>query len=92
MISHFEANHILLPTGRYKVTLPKRSDAPLLGESKLQAVNRYMANERSILRKETYEKFQGVLQEYLDLVMQSLCHLQRLTNQLASHTICPCML
>ncbi len=26
-----------------------------------------MANERSILRKGTYDKFQGVVQEYLDL-------------------------
>ena len=39
-------------------------NAPLLGESRLQAD---MANERSILYKGTYDKFQCVVQEYLDL-------------------------
>ena len=67
VITHFKHNHVLLPVGRYEVTLPKKFNAPLLGESRLQAVNRYMANERSILHKGTYDKFQGVVQEYLDL-------------------------
>ncbi len=57
----------MLPVGRYEVTLPKKSNAPTLGESRAQAVNCYMANERSILHKETYDKFLGVVQEYLDL-------------------------
>ena len=64
VITHFKHNHVLLPVGRYEVTLPKKSNAPLLGESRLQAVNRYMANKRSILHKGTYDKFQGVVQEY----------------------------
>ena len=67
VITHFKHNHVLLPVGRYEVTLPKKFNAPLLGESRLQAVNRYMANERSILDKGTYDTFQGVVQEYLDL-------------------------
>ncbi len=67
VITHFKHNHVLLPVGWYEVTLPKKSNAPTLGESRAQAVNRYMANECSILRKGTYDKFQGVVQEYLDL-------------------------
>ena len=50
-----------------KLLFPKIPDAPPLGESRPQAINRYMANERSILRKGTYKKFQGVIQEYLDM-------------------------
>ena len=65
VIAHFKTNHVLLPAGR--VTLPKIPDAPPFGESRHQAVNRYMANERSIPRKGTYKKFQGVIQEYLDM-------------------------
>ena len=67
IIAHFKANYVLLPAGRYEVTLPKIPEAPPLGESRPQAVNHYMANERSILRRGIYEKFQRVIQEYLDL-------------------------
>ena len=33
VIAHFKANHVLLPAGRYEVTLPKIAEAPPLGES-----------------------------------------------------------
>ena len=37
-------------TCRYEVTLPKREDVPPLGESRSQALSRYVTNERSIIR------------------------------------------
>ena len=52
---------------RYKVTLPKRSDIPPLGDSRAQALQRYMSNEKSIIRKGIWRPFQDVVQGYLDL-------------------------
>ena len=52
---------------RYQVTLPKRDDVPPLGDSRSQALHRYMTNERSILRKGIWKPFQDVVQSYLDL-------------------------
>ena len=65
---HYAKNHIYIPsTGRYQVTLPRRAEAPPLGESREQALKRFKANERSVLHKGTWDKFQAVIQEYLDL-------------------------
>ena len=52
---------------RYQVTLPRRDDVPPLGESRSQALCRYIANERAILRRNIYKPFQDVVQSYLDL-------------------------
>ena len=65
---HFDINHVFLPTaGRYQVTLPRKQGLPPLGESRQQALQRYTANECSILRKNTWKSFQSVVQENLDL-------------------------
>ncbi len=32
VIAHFKHNHVLLPVDQYEVTLPKKSNAPTLGE------------------------------------------------------------
>ena len=50
------------------MTLLWRKDVPPLGESCPQALQRYRANERSIIKKGTWKAFQAVVQEYLDLV------------------------
>ena len=52
---------------RYQVTLPKREDVPPLGDSRSQALHRYMNNEKSIIRKGIWKPFQDVVQSYLDL-------------------------
>ena len=44
-----------------------RDDVPPLGESRSQALCRYIANERAILRRNIYKPFQEVVQSYLDL-------------------------
>ena len=65
---HFLATHqYLAPQGRYCVTLPRKPDAPSLGNSRPQAVQRYLSNERAILKKQTWEQFQTVVREYFDL-------------------------
>ena len=52
---------------RYQVSLPRRDDVPPLGDSRSQALSRYMTNERSILRRNIWKPFQDVVQGYLDL-------------------------
>ena len=49
------------------VTLPRKDIALTLGDSRNQALNRFKSNDKSLLHKGTWEKFQAVIQEYLDL-------------------------
>ena len=62
-----ETHSYLKNQKRYMVRLPKKDGDLHLGESKTQAVNRAKANERSLIRKQTWPQFQAVVQEYLDL-------------------------
>ena len=52
---------------RYRVSLPWKPDAPPLGDSRGQALSRYISNERSILGRNVWRAFQDVVQSYLDL-------------------------
>ena len=54
-------------TCRYQVALFWKEDVPPLGDSRAQALSRYITNERSILRRNIYKPFQDVVQSYLDL-------------------------
>ena len=66
--NHYNQTHKYLHNvSRYQVSLPKDPDSAPLGESQSQAVQRYLANERSLLRKGSWQAFQDVVQEYLDL-------------------------
>ena len=49
------------PACRYKVSLPRRNDVPPLGDSRPQALSRYMNNEKSILRRNIWKPFQNVV-------------------------------
>ena len=65
---HYKNTHSFDNTaGRYKVSLPRKEGNFTLGESRTQALNRARANERSLLRKGTWDKFQSVIKEYLHL-------------------------
>ena len=65
---HFDATHTFVQSaGRYMVSLPRREEAVPLGESKTRALSRARANERSLLNKGTWERFQEVIQVYLTL-------------------------
>ena len=52
---------------RYRASLPWKPDAPALGDSRSQALSRFISNERSILRRGIWKEFQAVVQSYLDL-------------------------
>ena len=78
---HYDRTHLFLPhAGRYQVSLLKKADAPPLGESRSQAVQRYTANEKALLIKGTWKAFQDVVQEYLDLVHAQPISAPSLTN------------
>ena len=57
VVDNFANTHVYLPTGRYQVTLPRLLDVSQLCESRAKAVQRFQTNERSIVRKGTYEAF-----------------------------------
>ena len=65
-IDNFSHTHVYA-AGRYIVTLPRKPDVTKLGNSRAQALQRFHANERSLIRKGIWESFQQVVQEYLDL-------------------------
>ena len=74
---HYHSTHSYdSQAGRYIVSLPKKEGNFTLGESRNQALNRARANERALLRKGTWDKFQNVIREYL-----SLAHAQPVTAQ-----------
>ena len=65
---HYLKTHIYVADpGHYQVSLPKTIDQPNLGLSRPQALNRFLGNERFLIRKGNHVAFQAVVQEYLDL-------------------------
>ena len=65
---HFAETHTYHPEpGYYQVALPRVSDQPALGLSRPQALNRFVSNERSLIKKGTHDQFQKVVREYVDL-------------------------
>ena len=66
--THYSANTKYCPLNcRYTVTLPKKSDVPALGDSRSQALSRYINNEKSIIRRDIHKPFQDVVQSCMDL-------------------------
>ena len=65
---HYAETHTYVPEpGHYVVKLPRKNDQSTLGPSRAQAIDRFMSNERSLIRKGTHKQFQAVVREYLDL-------------------------
>ena len=86
---HYLQTHVYHPEpGYYQVSLPKITDQPSLGLSRPQALNRFMSNEHSLIRKGTHDAFQGVVREYLDLGHAELVPPSDLTSQ-GSHYYLP---
>ena len=65
---HFDQTHSYVdPPGYYHVALPRKDNHSTLGLSRPQALHCFMSNERSIQRKGTYNPFQDVVREYIEL-------------------------
>ncbi len=53
--------------GRFSVSLPRKQDPPILGDTRKQAMCRLLANERSLTAKDKLQAFSAVVREYIDL-------------------------
>ena len=67
VVQHFQTNHYRDESGRFVVPLPRRPDAKPLGESRSQAVRRFLSLEHSLHCKGQFADFNVVMQEYFDL-------------------------
>ena len=67
VFQHFDTNHFQTKGGRFVVPLPRRPDARPIGESRSQAVCRFLALEGSLHRKDKFHEVDAVVQEYLTL-------------------------
>ena len=64
VLNHFETKHTRNPEGRFIVPLPKRSMVMGLGESRSQAVRRFISFERSLHAQGQFREFEQVINEY----------------------------
>ena len=63
-VDHFNTQHSRQSDGRFVVPLPRKTGAPLLGESRSQAVRRFISFERSLHSKGHFHEFEAVIDEY----------------------------
>ena len=66
-VQHFKANQTRTKDGRFVVPLPKRENAKHLGESRSQAVQRFLSLERSLWSSKQFQNFAAVMEEYFEL-------------------------
>ena len=67
MVRHFQSNYSRTKEGRFVVPLPKDPSAKSIGESRSQAVRRFLSLERTLHSKGRFKELDTVIQEYLDL-------------------------
>ena len=67
VVQHFDTNHRRTMSGRFVVPLPRRPDAKPIGESRSEAVHRFLALEHSLYCKDKFCKVNIVVQEYITL-------------------------
>ena len=67
VVKQFQENHRRTNTGRFIVPLPRKSQAKDIGESRTQAVRRFLTLERSLHSKNRFCEFSNVMDEYLQL-------------------------
>ena len=64
VVQHFKDNHHRTETRRFVVPLPRKPHAKPLGESRSQAIRRFLALERSLHSKSQFDPFNAVMEEY----------------------------
>ena len=67
VLQHFKENHHRSESGRFIVPLPKKPHAKSLGESRSQAVRRFLSLERSLHSKGEFDAFRNVMEEYFQM-------------------------
>ena len=67
VMQHFKEMHYRNEVGRFVVPLPKKPHAKPLGESRSQAVRRFLSLERSLHCKGQFKAFSDVMKEYFQM-------------------------
>ena len=67
VVQHFKENHSRTTDGRFVVPLPKRQHTKPIGESRSQAVKRFLSLERSLHSKAQFDDFNAVMAEYFEM-------------------------
>ena len=67
VLNHFRETHSRNSDGRFVVPLPRRPGAKPLGESRSQALRRFMSLECLLQKRNRHNQFNSVMKEYLDL-------------------------
>ena len=67
VVRYFQSDHSRTKEGRFVVPLPKNPSAELIGESRSQAVRRFLSLESSLNGKGCFQEFDAVMQKYFDL-------------------------
>ena len=66
-VQQFDSTHSRTKAGRFIVPLPRKPDFKPIGESRSQAVRRFLSLEHSLRRKGRFEDVNDVIQEYFTL-------------------------
>ena len=66
VLQHFKANHSRKPDGQFIVPLLKSDQQPL-GESRFQAVRRFLSLENALNKNGKFSEFKAVIEEYFYL-------------------------
>ena len=67
VVCHFQTNYSRSLKGKFVVPLPRNFSAKSIGESRSQAVRRFLSLEQSLTAKDRFKQFDDVIQEYFDL-------------------------
>ena len=67
VVQHFKENRYRSATGRFIVPLPRNPQAKPLGESRSQAVRRFLSLELSLYSKGQFQEFSTVMNEYFEM-------------------------
>ena len=67
VVKHFQENHTRTASGRFMVPLPKKPCVKPLGESRTQAVRRFLSLEKSLHSRGQFKEFADVMEEYFEL-------------------------
>ena len=84
VVKHFEENHRRSGTGRFIVPLPQKPQAKAIGESRTQAVCRFLTLERSLRSRNQFKELSDVIEEYFEMQHTELVpstDLQKPTDQ-----------
>ena len=66
VVQHFRQQHFRNEEGRFVVPLPRKAPSKQLGESRFQAVRRYLSLERSLHSQGQFSELNNVMEEYFE--------------------------